>query len=273
MQPPSSLLRPSGYFSTAFSSAFASHGSLAFTSTQHKQRCRRVERGAVPLAQARSRARSGNGGGQGNPSPLSTLTPHAANGCSASIHGNSGPGAARSETAKFSPPHHGQRSAAPPHPETGNTAPREPRYRRCGAPCRPPRPAPRPTRRGAYLPQHAGQTAPSAPRRGAALSRFSRCGHAGGAARLGKARLGSARPRDARSPSARRPHRAAERRHEAPAPSSGPLPPVGGGNSRGAGSRCGEGRPVEWPRGRARIRPWERRRSGASTPNAALVYL
>lgn len=77
MQPPSSLLRPSGYFSTASSSAFASHRSLAFTSTQHKQRSRRVERGAVPLAQARSCARSGNGGGQGDlpHSPHSRLTP------------------------------------------------------------------------------------------------------------------------------------------------------------------------------------------------------
>lgn len=133
MQPPSSPLRPSdcrdveeyllGYSSTAFSSAFASHGGFAFTSTHHKQRCHRVDRGAVPLAQARSCVRSGNGGGQGALPRSPHEPPHAATGCSASTRGDSSAGAARSDAAKFSPPHHGQRRAAPP----GNGQRRPPR--------------------------------------------------------------------------------------------------------------------------------------------------
>lgn len=181
-------------------------------------------------------------------------------------------------------------SAAPPHPATGNAAPRAPRCRRCGAPCRPRRAAPRPAarpqpprgaRRGAYLPQHAGQPALSAPRRGAALSRPSRRGHAGGAARLrrgarlcaarrGKARLGTAarRPESLRAPPALS--------GGATARGARPLvrpPPAGrwGQQLRGGIPLRGGGGRAEWPRGRARIRP--RRRSGASTPNAVLVYL
>lgn len=288
MQPPSSPLRPSGYSSTAFSSAFASHGGFAFTSTHHKQRCHRVDRGAVPLAQARSCVRSGNGGGQGALPRSPHEPPHAATGCSASTRGDSSAGAARSDAAKFSPPHHGQRRAAPP----GNGQRRPPRaplpalWRplpaapRRPAPCRPAA-ASRGARRGAYLPQHAGQPALSAPRRGAALSRPSRRGHAGGAARLrrgarlcaarrGKARLGTAarRPESLRAPPALS--------GGATARGARPLvrpPPAGrwGQQLRGGIPLRGGGGRAEWPRGRARIRP--RRRSGASTPNAVLVYL
>lgn len=260
MQPPSSPLRPSGYSSTAFSSAFASHGGFAFTSTHHKQRCHRVDRGAVPLAQARSCVRSGNGGGQGALPRSPHEPPHAATGCSASTRGDSSAGAARSDAAKFSPPHHGQRRAAPP----GNGQRRPPRaplpalWRplpaapRRPAPCRPAAASPgRPTR---CLPSAACWAAGaerSPPRRRAFPPLTARPCRRGGAAAAGRAALrGTARQSTARhgreTPGV--PPRAArtERRSDGtrrPPPRPAPSRRSVGATAEGRDPAAGRGRP------------------------------